>query len=433
MKSIWSETAPQTQFPTLDGDKFTDVLIIGGGMAGILCLYHLRQLGLDALLVEARQIGSGITKNTTAVLTAQHDTFYGTLTKRFTLETAKLYLEANLWAVRHFRELSHSIDCDFEDKPSYIFSRSERLKMQEEAGAVNLLGFPATFEREPPLPFPVAGAVKFPEMAQFHPLKFLSGISQGLPIYEDTFVQKLDGLTAHTNHGRITARRIIVATHYPFIDTHGFFFTKLYQQRSYIIALENAPDLEGTYVEDEGEGLYFRNYKNLLLVGGGDHRTGKRGGGFGVMRGWAARHCPNAREVASWATQDCMSLDGMPYIGLYSKNTPNLYVATGFNEWGMTSSMVSASVLIDLIIEREDALIEVFSPQRSVLHKQLFANLGTTLGDMVLPTTKRCTHLGGALHRNELEHSWDCPCHGSRFDDHGHLIDNPATKDSHTV
>ena len=128
-------------------------------------------------------------------------------------------------------------------------------------------------------------------------------------------------------------------------------------------------------------------------------------------------------------SRDCVTLDGLPYIGLYSKSISNRYVATGFNLWGMTTSMVAASILSDMIQGIKNPYADVFSPNRSLLHPQLFANLGTTLFDMCTPTTKRCSHLGCALKWNKLEHSWDCPCHGSRFDHRGKVVDNPAMKD----
>ena len=173
--------------------------------------------------------------------------------------------------------------------------------------------------------------------------------------------------------------------------------------------------------------MSFRNYKNLLLIGGGDHRTGKKGGGWQEMRDFAHRHYPQAEEQYHWATQDCMSLDGVPYIGPYSASTTDLYVATGFNKWGMTTSMVSAMILSDLVQGKKNPYEEVFSPSRSILHPQLKVNGFEAVVNLLTPTTKRCPHLGCALKWNSIEHTWDCPCHGSRFTEDGKLIDNPAT------
>lgn len=431
MKYLWTQDVEPIRFPKLTNDLTTDVLIIGGGMAGILCARLLQERGIDCTVVEASVIGDGITKGTTAVITAQHDTLYTDLAADFGLEKAKQYLDANLRAVGQFREMSREIPCDFEDKPSVMYSLFDRKTLEREAETVCSLGFSAEFTTKTQLPFKIAGAVRYPYMAQFHPLKFLFGAAEGLDIYEGTFVRRVKGNIAYTDRGRIKARKIVIATHYPFINSRGMYSMKLYQMRSFVVALENAPDLPGTYVDTAEGGMYFRNYKNYLLVGGGDHRTGKNGGGIEAVRDFVRHHFPDAREKYAWATQDCMSLDGIPYIGCYSPSMPDVYVATGFNEWGMTSSMAAANILADMISGEENEFAQVFAPDRSVMHKQLFVNLGTSLGNLVLPTAKRCPHLGCALKWNDEEQSWDCPCHGSRFDRQGGLIDNPAMRGIH--
>lgn len=430
MESLWTKNVTPPRFPKLRGDLFCDVLVIGGGMAGVLCARELAARGIDYALVEAKTIGSGITRGTTAVLTAQHDTPYTKLIKRFGAEKARQYLRANLDAVERFRLLAKEIPCDFEDAPSVVYSLTDEDSMRREANALRDLGFPAEFQKKTRLPFDIAGAVRFPGMAQFHPLKFLYGAARRLSVYENTFVRRMEGNAAITDNGVIRAKSVIIATHFPFINSHGLYFMKMYQMRSFVIALADAPALGGTYVELADDGMYFRGYGGLLLVGGGDRRTGRGCGGFEKVRSFIRRYYPHSTEQCAWATQDCMSLDGVPYIGRYSPATPNLYVATGFNEWGMTSSMAAASVLADMIEGRENPYAPVFLPQRGMLRPQLFANLGTTLADFIIPTARRCSHLGCALVWNKEERSWDCPCHGSRFGAHGRLIDNPAMKDS---
>ena len=420
MKSLWGKTWEQPSFPALDGDMSTDVLIIGGGMAGVLCAYQLHCAGVPYVLVESETIGSGITKNTTAKITSQHGLIYDKLISKFGVERAKQYLAANEAALQRYRALCRNIDCGFEEKAAYTYSRDDRGKIERELTALNTLGVSAEFVDGIPLPFPVAGAVKFPNQAQFHPLKFISGIAMGLHIYEHTRVRELIGTTAVTDHGRIRAEKIIVATHFPFLN-------KLYQHRSYVIALQNAADVDGMYLDEAQSGMSFRNYENLLLMGGGAHRTGKKGGGWQELREFARRYYPQAEEQYHWATQDCMSLDGVPYIGPYSASTTDLYVATGFNKWGMTTSMVSAMILSDLVQGKENPYQEVFSPSRSILHPQLAINGVETVVNLLTPTAKRCPHMGCALKWNPMEHTWDCPCHGSRFTEKGKLIDNPAT------
>ena len=248
-------------------------------------------------------------------------------------------------------------------------------------------------------------------------------------IYENTPVRELTPYAAITDYGRIFADAFIVATHFPFLNKHGSYFLKLYQQRSYVLALENALAPGGMYLSVEENGLSFRHCGDILLLGGSGHRTGKPGGGWTELEEKAKAFYPKSKVVRRWATQDCMSLDGIPYIGQYSRNTPNLYVATGFNKWGMTSSMVAANILTDLVQRKPNVYAQIFSPSRSMLHGQLGINLLESTKNLLSPTSPRCPHLGCALRWNKQEHSWDCPCHGSRFEENGKLIDNPATGD----
>ena len=429
MASLWEQTWEEPGFPALEGDLSTDVLIIGGGMAGVLCAYFLHHAGVPYVLVEAKTLCSGITRNTTAKITSQHGLIYDKLIRKFGVDRARQYLSAQEAALQKYRELCQTVDCGFEEKDAYVYSMDDRQKIEQELNALEKLGFPGEFSGQLPLPFPVAGAVKFPRQAQFHPLKFVSAITEGLHIYEHTTVRELAGTTASTDRGKIRAKKIIVTTHFPFLNKHGSYFLKLYQHRSYVIALENAPDVDGMYVDEAQEGMSFRNARDLLLVGGGGHRTGKRGGAWRELREFARRYYPGATEKYQWATQDCMSLDGVPYIGPYSSSTSNLYVATGFNKWGMTSSMVSAMLLSDLVQGKTNPFAEVFSPSRTVLRPQLVVNGFEAAVGLLAPTTKRCPHMGCALKWNSQEHTWDCPCHGSRFTKKGKCIDNPATGD----
>lgn len=429
MNSVWTKNSDLPKFSSLQEDKETDVLIIGGGMAGILCAYMLTEAGVDCILVEANTICSGITKNTTAKITSQHGLVYNKIIREFPDETARLYLEANQFALDKYAEICSVIDCDFEVKDSFVYSINNKKIIDDEIKALGKIGYKAQFTKDLPLPFPVAGAVKFKNQAQFNPLKFTASIAKNLNIYEHTKVQQLTEHTALTPNGNIRAKKIIVATHFPTDNKHGSYFLKMYQHRSYVIALENAPDVRGMYVDEAEKGMSFRNYNNLLLIGGGDHRTGKKGGNWKELRRFAGRYYPEAKERYFWATQDCMTLDGIPYIGQYSKNTPDFYVATGFNKWGMTSSMVAASILTDLVIGKKNKYEKVFSPSRSILRPQLAINAFEAVSNLFCFTGKRCPHMGCSLKWNKEEKTWDCPCHGSRFTEDGELIDNPATDD----
>ena len=429
MDSIWIENAARPAFPAMPGSLKTDVLIIGGGMSGLLCAHMLKKAGVDCILVEAKKICDGTTCDTTAKITLQHGLIYDKLIRQFGQEKAQMYLQAQQKAGREFARLCQNIACDYEKQDSFVYSVSDRAKIENEITALNRLGCKAELSNAECLPFSVIGAVRIKNQAQFHPLKFAFQIAKDLPIYENTKVIEMMPGKVLTQRGQISCKKIIVATHFPILNKHGSYFLKLYQHRSYVLALKGAQKVDGMYVDEDKKGLSFRNYGDLLLLGGGSHRTGKLGGNWRELQEFTRAHYPSAWITEKWATQDCMTLDSVPYIGQYSKNTPDLYVATGFNKWGMTSSMVSAMILSDLVQEKQNDFASVFSPSRNILRPQLAVNAFESVVGLLTPTTPRCPHLGCALKYNPAEHSWDCPCHGSRFTESGEVINNPATDD----
>ena len=432
LNSIWAENCSIPGFPPLETDTKTDVLIIGGGMAGLLTAHKLHTAGIHCLLIEADRICGGVTRNTTAKITSQHGLVYNSLIRQFDGDTARLYWQANEAAIEDYRKLSQKIDCDFENTNSYVYSVHRPDKLEQEMAALQQLKIPGEFTATAYLPFPTAGAIRFRHQAQFHPLKFAAGICRDLDIREQTKVLAFEGNTVITDRGIIQADKIIITTHFPMLNKHGSYFLKLHQQRSYALALKNAPKLDGMYRDEAEDGLSLRSFGDYLLFGGGSHRTGKPSAGWAPLESAAQTYYPEARPAYYWATQDCMSLDKMPYIGQYSKQTLDLYTATGFNKWGMTGSMVAATVLCALMQGKPDPYHGIFSPSRSILRKQLLFNGFSSAVNLLTPTTPRCPHMGCALKWNRQEHSWDCPCHGSRFSKDGTLLDNPATGDLKT-
>lgn len=429
MESVWQAGVEMPRFSRLEKDLSTDVLVIGGGLAGLLCAWNLTRNGVDCALIEENRLMQGVSLRTTAKITSQHGLIYGKLLKKFGPESAYLYWKANQEALKEYRNLAQKADFDFETENSYIYATGDLKKLEAEMAAYEQLGIPARWEQSLPLPFPVSGAVCFTGQAQFHPLRFAAYIAKDLKIYENTKALSFFGNRVLTSGGLVTAKKIIVTTHFPMLNKHGGYFLKLYQQRSYVAALENAPVIRGMYLDSAENGLSVRSAGQYLLLGGGGHRTGKHGLGWKLPEQVAEECYPQARIAARWATQDCMSLDGMPYIGMYSRSTPDLYVATGFQKWGMSTAMAAAMILTDLIREKDNPYASLFSPQRSILHPQLLVNGMETTVNLLRPTRPRCPHLGCALKWNEAEHSWDCSCHGSRFDENGKLLNNPATDD----
>lgn len=429
MSSIWSETVSFKSYPKLNKEIKTDVVIVGGGIAGILTARKLKDKGVDCVLIEADRICKGVTQNTTAKLTFQHGLIYGKIIKTYGKEKAQMYLEANKKALEEYEHISKTVSCDFEKRDSYLYTLSDIEALEDELDALSKIGYKASITRDLPLPFNVEGALKFSSQAQFNPLKFLKDISKGLTIYENTKAMEFSKNTVVTNGGKIYASKIVIATHFPIINKHGAYFMKMYQERSYAIAIKTDDNINGIYLDEAEKGMSFRNYKDYLIVGGGDHRTGKNGSCYDGLISYANKYYKNEKIISKWATQDCMTLDGIPYIGRYGRNTEGLYVITGFNKWGMTNALAGANIISDEICNKDNPYKDVFSPFRSIIHPKLFINTAETLLSLIKPTTPRCPHLGCALKYNKNEHTWDCPCHGSRFQEDGKLIENPATDD----
>ena len=433
MNPIWNENCEIVTFDKLKGKAKTKVLIIGGGIAGILCAYMLKEAGVDYMLVEKDRICRGVTQNTNAKITLAHGLIYDKIIKKYGIEMARLYLNAQAEAMKKFEELGRKYQCDYEVKDSYVYSTNDVARIEKERIVLEKIGYKSQFFDKLSIPLEVAGALRVENQAQINPLKLLYALARDLNIYESTKVIELAPNKAILENGEVECEKIIVATHFPIINKHGAYFLKMYQHRSYTIALENAQELDGMYVDESQNGMSFRSYKGVLFLSGGDHRTGKKGGCWQELEHFATKNYPKAKIIGKWATQDCMTLDSIPYIGKYSRGVSDLYVSTGFNKWGMTNSMVSAMILTDLVQGKENKYARVFSPSRKILHPQLFINAYESLIGLITPTTPRCPHLGCALKYNKEEHSWDCACHGSRFDEQGRVLNNPATADKRSI
>lgn len=475
MASIWTLESEFPQMETLKEDKSTQVVVIGAGMVGLLTAYLLHQENVDTIVLEASKVASGQTKNTTAKITSQHNLTYDNLIKDFGEEIARGYAMANEEAIKSYAEIikKDNISCHFKKEPAYVYSINDATKIEKEVIAANKVGIKAKFTQKVSIPIDVKGSVKFPNQASFNPLEFLKEIIKPLTIYEDTMVRAIEDDKVITDKGVVAASHIVIASHYPFLNTPGYYFLRMHQERSYVIGLENAAKLDGMYIDEAENGFSFRNYDDKLILGGLGHRTGenKYGGYYDVLRSKAVDLFPGSREICHWSAQDCITVDQVPYIGRYSSSTHHIYVATGFKKWGMTTSMVSAKLIRDLILSRDNPYEEVFNPQRFKITasiKTLNEEVKNTAKGLLIDKLKipkktidtikkgsgeiveyngmkigiykdeegktysifaKCSHLGCELKWNQDELTWDCPCHGSRFDYTGKLIDNPAKDD----
>ncbi len=487
-ESVWvqeryrnEERGEKTVRPSLEGDITTEAVVIGAGLAGVLTAYMLQERGLEAVLLECQEAGSGMTRNTTAKITSQHGIIYKKLLTYKGEERAREYAMANQHALELFEEIvnRYEIDCDYEILPNYIYSKDHEQLIRQEVEAAKILGLPVSFTRDTTLPFPVKAAARFDHQAQFHPIKFLDAVADRLTVYEHTRVTELrTGGMVITDKGSVHAKSIVITTHYPFINVPGYYFLKMHQEREYAALLEGEDilrnaRLDGMYRDAAPEGYTFRNYKDGLIIGSGNHRAGKYQplDAYRQIEEDKKKWYPNSAMVYKWSNQDCMTPDSVPYIGKYSVNMQNMYVATGFNKWGMTNSMAAAMIISDMITGRENEYRNVFYPRRL-----MFSGTGKFLKDAVVITvsllkehmkiphdklkdidigkagiinhdgerfgvyratedkyyfvTTKCPHLGCSLEWNQNEMSWDCPCHGSRFDYKGNLISNPAMRDT---
>jgi len=476
VESIWSQSVKIKERPRLTEDIEVDAAVIGGGLAGILTAFLLQEKGVKTVVIEGDRIGSGQTKNTTAKITAQHDVIYDRLIKDFGEKKAKQYAFANTQAIEEYRRIinKNNIECHFSELPAYLYTKKSPEILKQEAEAAKSLGIDACFTTETTLPFTVSAALKFNGQAVFNPLEFINKISKDLTIYEHTKAKRVQDNKIITDCASITAKYIVFATHFPFVNVPGYYFAKMHQARSYVIALENTTKLDGVYLGIDPDGMTFREAGDIMLFGGGGHRTGENslGGKYQTLRNQAKTIWPESKELGFWSAQDCMTSDGVPYIGMYSRSRPNWYVCTGFGKWGMTSSMVAAMLISSKICGKKHPCAPIFSPQRetippatkTILKNGLQAVKGLARDAFSVPDANfedipnghgaiaeycgskygvykdnegqsfiveiRCPHMGCQLEWNPDELSWDCPCHGSRFDYKGKLIDNPAQEDT---
>lgn len=414
-----------------------DVIVIGAGMAGLLAAYYLQEAGKSVLVLEANKIASGQTDRTTAKITSQHGLKYNTLIKKVGREQAQIYARANQEAIDEYERLIKRLGvvCDFERVPAYLYSLVNGEQLLEEAKAAVSLGIDAFFTKQTEMPFPVAGAVCFRRQARFSPPQFMKALADKLEIKEDTPVLKVCGRRVYTREQVYTAEKIVMATHYPFLNVPGFYFLRQHQERSYVLALKGCKPVLGMYYGVDRDGLSLRQAGEYLLLGGGGHRTGKKGcgGAYQKLRSAARKYFPEGQEVICWSAQDCMPHDGIPFIGKYSVFTPHLYVVTGFQKWGMSSAMIAAMILREEIQGRTHPWSRLFGPQRLLVRAgfgKLLVDVGESIKGLTLgwlgKRSRRCPHLGCRLEWNPNEKSWDCPCHGSRFSQEGRLYDNPA-------
>lgn len=457
MESYWNNFREDYQFESLKKDIETDICIIGAGITGLTTAYYLSKQGKDIVLLEKDKICSHTTCGTTGKVTSQHGLFYDYLIQLQGEDFAKLYFEANEEALKNIENIinEEKIDCDFKKVSSYVFTQKEDdvQKIKDEVKATKKLGIDSEFVTDISIPIDILGGIKFKNQAQFHPVKYANGLESLIlkfsgNIYENTKVidiyEEDDEYIIKTENSRVKAKKVVIATRYPFIIAPGYYFIKMYQSTSFAVLVDPHTDIpiEGVYINSEEPQLSFRvveeNNKTLLLAVGYDYKTGEEiiGNPYEYLKKKIDTMYPNSEIVSTWCAEDCISLDKIPYIGEFSKMMPDVFVATGFNKWGITSSNIAANIIVDKILGKENKYEEIFRSSRlePIKNKDEMKNMikettesfvGKRIKGEKCPT---CTHLGCKTTWNELEKTWDCPCHGSRFDERGNVIEGPAVK-----
>ena len=479
----------------MEKDEKTDVCVIGGGIVGAITSYLLTQKGLNVIILEKDKLCMGVTANSTAKLTSQHGLFYKYLYDEYGADFAKLYLESNENGIKLAEEIiqNENIDCDFEKKDAYVFATTitELEKVKKELNTLNKLGFDAECVEKIEIPADnVLGAIKFKNQAQFNARKYTLQLFEktsnlGAKIYENSKAEKIEKMgenySISVGKNEVTAKYVVIATHYPIKNFPGVYFSKIYQDKTYVIAVdigENKKTIDGMFIQSCEPVISFRtakyNEKELLIVAGSGHKTGQPNSkiedNFINLENYIKKYYPNSKIMFKWSTEDCITLDKIPYIGKFSNLLPNMYVATGFKKWGMSTSHVAGKIITDLILNNKNKYADIYKATRLNPIKNI-----KELGNMIKESTnslvlnklkpintefkdiklgeggiveidgekvgiyKRqdgeifavkpyCGHLGCLISWNNLEKTWDCPCHGSRYDYMGNIITEPTVK-----
>lgn len=491
MCSYWIETTKKIEkdYEKLFNDIDVDVCIIGAGLVGITSAYYLADSKLKIAILERDSVCSHVSGKSTAKITSQHNLFYDYLINSYSHDFAKGYLEANEDAIVRIKNIidKENIDCDFSVQDSYVYAYTseELLDIENEVSAVKSLDFPCEFVKETPLPIKTLGAIKFPNQAQFNPRKYALALcdiitQKGVDIYTNTIVTDVEisdnGYIVSTKYNTIKAKHVILATHYPIINFPGFYFLKMYQSMSYAIAVDTKCDLpDGMYINSSIPTYSFRTTpygnKKLLIVAGADHKTGEKinlENAYKILENKAKELYPESEVLYKWCTEDCISLDKIPYIGDFSSIMPNLYVATGFKKWGITFSNIASKIITDKILENKNKYEDLFKATRlepiknreelgNMIKESVYSlvinklkdspdtieDVGIDEGKIIEYENEKvgvyrdsngkcyfikpvCAHLGCELSFNNIEKTWDCPCHGSRYDINGNVLSEPA-------
>ena len=488
--SLWMTEDSPTDFQALASDEHTEVCIIGAGIAGLSTAYSLIREGKSVIVIDDGPPGGGETARTTAHLSNALDDRYFELEKIHDSETARLAAESHTAAIDRIESLiqAERIECDFERVDGYLFvppKRSARI-LKKELAAAHRAGLSAVelVNRAPIASFDTGLCLRFPRQGQFQPLKYLSGLTRAIQKNGGRIFSRTRAIRVHSgtplrvetaNGYSVTAEAVVVATNSPFIDIVSI-HTKQHPYRTYAIAAglsKEAAVPAALYWDTSDPYHYVRRYGEILVVGGEDHKTGQEENPkklFRRLERWARQRFPITEVQQRWSGQILETLDGLAHIGPDPGGMRNVYVATGDSGMGMTHGTIAGMLLPDLIQGRDNAWSKIYEPSRKPVRaiadyvtenvnmasqytewvtggdvdsvEDIPLDSGAVLRDGLRKiavyrdtrgsthqTSAVCTHLGCIVNWNSAEKTWDCPCHGSRFDKFGKVLSGPAAKD----
>jgi glycine/D-amino acid oxidase-like deaminating enzyme/nitrite reductase/ring-hydroxylating ferredoxin subunit len=485
-KGYWNATADSPGFPELSGDIAVDVAIVGGGIVGITAARLLKDRGVTVAVVEARRVGRQVTGKSTAKVTSQHgSTRYQTLERKFGENRARLYAEAQEAGVRRIAQLAseHGLEADIEPMPAFVYTLDENhvAEIEKEVEVARRLGLPASLTRDTGLPFDVLAAMRWDGQAQFHPVKYVAGLAATLPgdgchVFENSRAVDYEPTRVVTERGKVDARHVVMATHLP-LGQVGMYYATNYPKAEPMVAAPIRRVPPGMYKNAESPGHSIRAHRGsdgkvYGIVAGTHFKPGhpdEERKWLADIERWLTEKFDAGPIEYRWINEDYTPMDGAPFVG-WSSRSDGYLVATGFNAWGISNGTAAAEIIADLATGRDNRWLEMFDATRvkplagapdfvkenaSVAAHLVGGYLGSKAtsydelkpgeaailkidgdnvaayrdeGGEVHAVSAVCTHMGCLVGWNDTDRTWDCPCHGSRFELDGGVIHGPATQ-----